>query len=185
MVSLTALLVGGVSAGTAQADGYVGVGIGSDSALGGDLNQHFSTDDDTSSRRIVIGQRFGFVALEASLFGSELLGDSALVGNNEYSTVSLGVDLKFHLGLILGLEAYGKLGLNKTWLSGPAETDAWDYSGRGNALGLGLQYTFDLPLASISLWADYTVQRTELRDSDRQALDGELAMGNLGVSLGF
>ena len=185
MVSLTALLLGCISASSAEANGYVGVGIGSDTRLGGDLDRHFSTDDDSSSRRILIGQRFGFLALEASLFGSELTGDSALVGNDDYSTISLGVDLKFHMGLIAGLEAYGKLGLNRTWLSGPAAREDWDYSGRGNALGVGLQYTFDLPLAAISLWADYTVQRTELRDGERQPLDGELAMTNLGISLGF
>ena len=39
--------------------GYVGVGIGSDSNLGGDLNKNFNTDEGTSSRRVMIGQRFG------------------------------------------------------------------------------------------------------------------------------
>jgi hypothetical protein len=40
-------------------------------------------------------------------------------------------------------------------------------------------------VTDIGLWADYTVQRTELRDGDRMALDGELSMFNLGLSVGL
>lgn len=185
LASIAALTTGLLFAGSSHADGYVGAGIGSDSSISGELGSHFQTNDKASSSRVIIGQRFGALALEASLFGSQLHGTSAMVGSDDYATISLGVDLKYHLGLIGGLEAYGKLGLNKTWLSGPAKTEGAGYEGRGKALGLGLQYTFDLPLASVSLWADYTVQRTKLRDGERQNLDGELAMANFGVSLGF
>lgn len=180
---LTLLILIGSST-EALAGGYVGVGMGSGSELHGDIASHFSTDDDTANSRIIIGQSFGAVSLEASLFGSQLRGASAMAGTEDYSTISLGVDVKYALGLIGSLDAYGKLGINKTWLGAPAESDL-DHEGRGQEIGLGLQYTFNLPLTEVGLWADYTVQRTELRDSDHQALDGELAMLNLGVSLGF
>jgi hypothetical protein len=170
----------------ARADGYVGAGMGSDSQLSGDLASHFATSENTNSSRVLLGQRFGALALEASLFGSQLQGISGLTGNEDYSTLSLGVDVKYHLGLIGGLEGYGKIGLNKTWLTGSDSSEDLNYSGRGEALGVGLQYSFNLAVTQIGLWADYTLQNTDLRDDERQqALDGEIGMFNLGVSIGL
>jgi hypothetical protein len=184
--SLAALLALGLAQPTeARADGYVGLGIGSDSSISGELSNHFATDEEATSSRVVLGQRFGALALEASLFGSQLHGIGGMAGTDEYSTISLGVDLKYHIGLIGALEGYGKIGLNKTWLTGPDNNASLSYEGRGEAMGLGLQYSFDVAVTHISLWADYTLQRTELRDGDRIALDGELGMANLGLSVGF
>lgn len=172
------------TAAEAYAGGYVGVGIGSDGDLGGSISNHFSTDEDASTSRILLGQRFGALALEASLFGSQLHGASSYAPSGDYSTLSLGVDLKYHIGLVGGLEAYGKIGLNKTWLDSSEHSD-WNYEGRGTELGLGLQYSFDLPITEVGLWLDYSRQTTELRDGVRQSLDGEISMLNLGISLGF
>lgn len=170
---------------TARADGYIGAGVGSDSALHGGLGAHFDTGDEASAGRLLIGQRMGIVALEASLFGTDLHGVSQAAGPHDYSTISLGVDLKVYLPLLLGLEAYGRAGLNKTWLDAPAERQQWSYEGRGHALGGGLQYTIGLPLADIGLWLDYTRQETDLRDGNRAPLDGRVDMLTLGVSLGL
>lgn len=170
----------------AQADGYVGAGMGSDSQLGGEIASHFDTSENTNSSRVLLGQRFGAVALEASVFGSQLQGASGLTGSGDYSTLSLGVDLKYHVGLVGSLEGYAKIGLNKTWLTGSDTSEELDYSGRGEALGAGLQYSFNLALTQIGLWADYTFQKTDLRDDGRQqALDGEIGMFNLGLSIGL
>jgi len=174
-----------ISAGRAHADGYIGVGLGSGSELEGDISSHFTTDDQTSSSRILVGQRFGSLAVEGSVFGSQLRGASSMTGTGDFATISLGVDLKYYIGLFGALEAYGKIGLNRTWLSGPAATEDWNYQGHGQALGAGLQYTVNLPLTEVGLWLDYTAQQTELRDGPNQPLDGTLSMVNLGVSLGF
>ena len=123
--------------------------------------------------------------MEGAIFGSQLSGASSFVGEGDFTTLSLGLDLKYYLGLVGGLEAYGKIGLNKTWLSGPAANEDQSYQGRGQALGVGLQYTINLPLTEVGLWLDYTAQQTKLRDGDNQVLDGSLEMVNLGVSLGF
>lgn len=184
--SLVALFALGLAQPTeAKADGYVGIGVGSDSSISGELSNHFGTSEDTTSSRVVLGQRYGALALEASLFGSQLQGIGGMAGTDDYSTISLGVDLKYHLGIVGGLEGYGKIGLNKTWLSGPENTESLSYEGRGEAMGLGLQYSFNVAVTRVSLWLDYTLQRTELRDDDRIALDGELGMANLGLSVGF
>ncbi len=170
--------LGGVD--SAHADGYVGIGVGSGAELGGELSDFFITDEDSSSSRILVGKRFGSLAIEASLFGSQLYGNAG-----DFATVSLGLDAKYYLGLAGGLEGYGKIGLNKTWLTGPEETEEWDYKGRGQELGLGLQYNFSLALTDIGVWLDYTIQNTELRDGENQVLDGTLEMVNLGLSVGF
>ncbi len=182
---LAFLSLGFASSSEAQADGYVGIGIGSDSGISGELSNYFDTNEETSNSRIVLGQRFGALSLEASLFGSQLQGVGAMAAADSYSTISLGVDLKYSVGLVGALEGYGKIGLNKTWLTGPDSGESLSYSGRGNALGLGVQYNFNIAVTRIGLWADYTVQRTELRDGDRMALDGELSMFNLGLSVGM
>jgi hypothetical protein len=170
----------------AIADGYVGLGVGSDSEIGGALSNHFDTDEESTTSRIILGQRYGALALEASLFGSQLQGTGGMAGTDEYATISLGVDVKYHVGLWGALEGYGKIGLNKTWLSGPDGDNALSYQGRGEAMGLGLEYSFNVAVTRVALWADYTIQHTELRDSKRaEELDGELGMFNLGVSLGF
>ena len=180
---LAILLVGGM--GDARADGYIGAGMGSASELEGDIASNFTTDEQASNSRIVVGERFGSLAVEGSLFGTQLHGGSAFTGEGEFTTISLGVDLKYYVGLVGGLEAYGKIGLNRTWLSGPAAQEDWNYQGHGEALGVGLQYSFHLPLTEVGLWLDYTAQKTELRDGDNQPLDGRLGMANLGLSLGF
>ncbi len=175
-----------LGAGEAQADGYIGAGIGAGGELRGDLSDHFTTDEDTSSSRILVGERFGALAVEGSLFGSQLRGASGFSGEGDFATISLGVDLKYYIGLVGGLEGYGKIGINKTWLSGPAAMEDWGYEGRGQEIGVGLQYNINLPLTQVGLWLDYTAQNTNLRDSGEvQALDGSIEMVNLGVSLGF
>lgn len=178
------LLLG--AANQASAEGYIGAGIGAGGELSGDISDHFTTTEDSSSSRILVGERFGALAVEGSLFGSQLQGASGFSGEGDYTTISLGVDLKYYIGLVGGLEGYGKIGLNKTWLTGPDATEDWSYSGRGQELGVGLQYSFNLPLTQVGLWVDYTAQQTDLRDSEQaQVLDGSIRMLNLGVSLGF
>ncbi len=172
---------------SAHAGGYVGIGIGAQSNLEGDIATHFDTDAQSDTSRLMLGQRFGALAFEASVFGTQLRGKSAFTGKSDFATVSLGVDLKYYVGLLGGLEAYGKIGLNKTWLTGPA-TEGMDYQGRGQEYGAGLQYTINLPLTQVGLWLDYSVQNTELREAQPKggaSLDGEIRMMNLGVSVGF
>ncbi len=171
----------------AHADGYVGFGVGSQGKLDGSLSEHFTTGAQSDTSRFILGQRFGGLALEASLFKAELEGTGGAVGKSEFSTASIGIDIKYYVGLVGGLEGYGKIGLNKTWLRGPAAQNM-NYEGRGTEVGAGLQYTLNLPLTQVGLWLDYSVQETQLRDLEMGTgsdLDGELRMLNLGVFVGF
>lgn len=170
--------------GIAHADGaYISAGAGPGAGLDGNISRDFTTDDSMNAR-LSIGQRIDGLAFEASLFGAGMVGTNDFSGfGREYDTLSLGVDLKYYFGLIGGLEAYPKIGLNRTWLTGGR--DRYDYDGVGWDLGAGLQYSFD----RVGIWLDFTHQRTNLRDDNRalpnRNLDGRLNMLSLGVAVSF
>jgi hypothetical protein len=173
------------SGGMAHAEGgYVGLGAGPGAGLGGNISRVFTTDDSMNAR-LAVGQRFGPLALEASLYGAGLIGDHEFSGfGTEYDTLTLGVDLKYYFSILATpLEIYPKIGLNRTWLTGGP--DRYDYDGVGWDLGAGAQLSFD----RVALWLDYTHQRTNLRDDNRalpnRNLDGRLNMLALGVSVFF
>ena len=164
--------------------GYVSAGVGGGAGLDGQLENTFTTDE-ARSGRFSLGQRIGPVALEVSLLGAEMFGQNAYVGMREqYTALTAGVDLKYYVGLTGPLELYGKAGLNKTWLMEPAGS-SHDYDGRGWDLGAGLQFTIDTPAAMAAIWLDFTHLRTDLRDGESRALDGQMNMLTLGLSLGF
>ena len=187
LVPTSVLVLGLICAAPAARAGgaYISAGLGNGAGLSGSLDQNFDAKD-TSSGRLSLGQRVGPVALEASLFGSDLVGQTRMVGvGGDYSTLSVGVDLKYYVGLVGPLELYGKGGLNKTWLQAPGNMRL-NYDGRGWDLGGGLQFTIDLPVTMAAVWLDYTHQSTDLRDPARtRSLDGGLDMVSLGVSIGF
>ncbi len=171
------------AAGVAHADGgYVAAGAGPGAGLDGNIATPFRTDDSMNAR-LSLGQRFDPIALEASLFGAGLVGRGDFAGDGtEYDTVSLGVDLKYFIGLVGPLEVYPKIGLNRTWLTGGR--DALDYDGWGWDLGAGLQLSFD----QIGVFLDFTHQRTRMRsdnDAINRNLDGRLNLLALGVSISF
>lgn len=170
------------AAGAASADSYVSLGLGNAGDIsGGIADDYDSMGDDGHSGRLGIGQRLGPIALEASVFGTDLVAPTG----QDASLVSVGVDLKYHWSLLGPLELYGKLGLNKGWV----REDTFDLgdSGRGWAFGGGLQYRFSPgPLGSVAVWLDYTNQRIELDGPGEEAgADSEIGLLNLGLSVGL
>jgi hypothetical protein len=174
---LVALIPPTLVVGTAHADRYVSVGIGK-SDLGGGLSETFN-DADSGAYRLSVGQKFGNWALEARLFGSDFIAGSGLEENS--STLSLGVGLKYHFWHAGPLSAYGTGGLTKTWL----RADAFDHEGTGFDLGLGLDLGISLPFAKMSVFAEAGHQQTELRSSNDSDLDGSIRTIMAGISVGF
>ncbi|WP_428262345.1 outer membrane beta-barrel protein [Haliangium sp.] len=181
-MSLVSLVVG---AGVAQADTYISVGVGSDAILGGDLDA-FRTDDSTSGR-LGLGFRTGGFAIEAVGFGTGLQPASGVAaGGSGARSLSLGVDLKYHVAILLGLEGYGRAGLHKSWLNASkADPNASDFEGSGSVFGLGLAYCFPTPVISASVWLDYGHQTVDLRDAVERTMSGTVDMVLIGVSVGI
>lgn len=171
------------------AAGYVAAGLGSDAALTGDLDDHFDADS-TGSSRIAFGIRQGPVALEASAFGAALARASFLGSEEEqagdFTPISLGVDAKVFAPFFPLVEPYGRAGLSRTWLLTGDISGVSAYSGRGYALGGGVQVPFrTLPLVSAALWVDYTRHATVLADGSGAApLEGGAHMMMVGLSVG-
>lgn len=159
-------------AATASADGYVSLGVGKTS-LGGQLSDNFDTTE-ADAYRLTVGQRFGNFALEANLLGSQVVGQGSV---SEHTTVSLGVDLKYHFFHLGPLSLYGKGGLNKTWLR--------DHEGTGYELGAGGELGINLPFASLALFAELAHLQTDLSATDEQNLDGSINTAMVGLSVGF
>jgi hypothetical protein len=182
--TLLAALLTGVSA--AHADGYVSLGAGSEAALGGEIGDRFQSEG-RGAGRLALGYRSRSLAIEAVAFGNRLGSmSSGATSDADMATMSLGLDLKYHLHLVLGLEGYGRAGLHKTWLSQSVQSEMAAYQGDGHVLGGGLQYAFDiLPTVDAAIWADYSHQVFELDDDAGDALTGSADVVTFGVSLGL
>lgn len=175
------------AAGAASAGGYVGLGFGSDAHISGDMGEHFDADGE-SSGKFLLGQRLGNFAIEASFFGTDMNGISSLTrfsGTDSYTSSSVGIDVKYHFGLLGPIEGYVRGGLNKTWIGAAAgEETILDYSGRGMNLGGGAQYRFGIvPGWDAGVFLDYNHQTIELTDPDRPWIDTEGAIGTLSIGV--
>ena len=173
--AIFALALMAASTNIANADSYIGASYGVKAPLAGSVGDQFSTAD-ARNARLILGQRIGNIALEGSLFGTELFR-----GQEKNHTLSLGLDLKYHFPLLLALGAYGKVGVHRTWLQ--ADDDILDsYSGNSYALGGGLDFTFTVD----TLFVDYTHQNLNLK-SDRSSvvLGGNANLFSAGLTLHF
>jgi hypothetical protein len=182
-----ALVVPLAMATSANAGGYVGLGLGFDAVLTGELDEHFDAEA-TGSGRLALGMRFGPVALEASAFGarfSSLAPMSDDSARGDFTPLSLGVDLKYYLSLLPRVEPYARGGLNRTWMMRPELGAMATHSGRGYALGGGVQLPFRaLMLVQAAIWADYTMHVTSLESPAGDVVQGSAHMLMLGVSVG-
>jgi hypothetical protein len=179
---LLAAMLSGLSA--AHADGYVSLGVGSRAALSGELGSQFQSQG-ISAGRLALGYRSDSLAIEAVAFGNGL---GAMTSTADMATASLGVDLKYHLHIVLGIEGYARAGLHRTWLaqSGQAESLMAGYQGNGHVLGGGLQYGFELlPVVEAAVWADYSRQAFELTNEAQQSMSGTADVITVGVSIGL
>jgi hypothetical protein len=167
----------------AHAGGYVSAGVGGSAALRGELSSAFDSSEHESAR-IAVGQRIGPLGLEAAYWSAGLTGVGGFAAGEDWTTRTLGIDLKYFVSVIGPLAAYPKLGLNRTWLDGP-EFGVSDHRGGGVALGAGLEYRFvDLPLANAAVWGDYTHHRATLSDGAGE-VSGSMGLASLGLSVGF
>jgi hypothetical protein len=174
--------------GRAHAGGYLGIGVHSEAGLGGDLASNFSSAGH-SGGQLVLGTRIYRLALEGTLGGTGLTSTTALGNYMDYDALSAGVDGKYFVPLTMGgaLEAFGKLGLQRTWLrTASLDSSNLAQSGDSWAAGIGLQYSFSVAMvAGGAVLLDYTYQDLALQDPGQRSLDGNVRTLSLGLQLGF
>jgi hypothetical protein len=176
-VTAAALAISVTVPAVARADGYVAVGVGSGGSVSdGDA---FSSDQRLSGR-LMIGQRISLLSVEAGVSGYGLEGMSP---GTQWDAVALGAGLKLNLPIVLGLEIFGRGGVERTWLEADGAGMA-DYAGNGTVFGAGLEYGFDLVVTDASLWLDWTRHDADLdADGDAPSRDATTDIWTAGVSV--
>jgi hypothetical protein len=162
--------------GTARADGYVAVGVGTAADTGG--SDGFSGDEGLSGR-LMLGQRISLLSLEAGVSGYGVEGMSP---GADYDAIALGAGLKLNLPIVLGLEVFGRLGIERTWLEA-SEGGMNDFSGNGYVAGAGVEYMIPLGITDASLWLDWTRHGAELDDDEGTERDATADLWTAGLSI--
>ncbi len=183
IAAILAVLVLGT--GAAHADTYLSLGVGSEAVLGGELENEFHTDQ-VSTGRIAVGHRQAGFAVEAVGFGTGLRMSEDSLSESSARSISIGVDVKYHIGILAGLEGYGRAGLHKSWLSSDDESfTGGDFDGSGHIFGLGLDYVFPVPVVAATVWLDYSHQTMTLQDAFARTMNGTVDMITVGMSIGI
>lgn len=173
--SILAVMLLAASGTAASAGTYLGLGIGSNARLDGQMG-HYSDGGDRSGR-LILGQSFGRLAIEGTATRYDLgYGVSSATGT------SLAAALKLSLPLGNNFELFGKGGLQRTSLSGN-DPSLGDLSGNGYLLGAGFEYKLDFGLGGGSIFVDYQRNKTSFDLGTSQMLDGTVSMWTLGITL--
>jgi hypothetical protein len=176
---LAAILVAATVAATgtvASAGTYLGLGIGTAASPGGDIAM--TSSDGNRSGRLVLGTRFGHLSVEGA--GSRY---GLFRGNTPYDGTQMAVALKYSLPLGNNFEAYGRGGLERTWLS--TDTSAADFAGNGWLLGGGFEYRMNLGVTAASVFVDYEHSDTDLvnQTSMQSHKDETIGLWTVGLTL--
>lgn len=156
----------------ALADGYLGLGLGTQPSVN-DAMMSTAVPEGRSARGLA-GVRFGNVALEGALNGFGVIADG---DRNMYQ---LSAALKLSIPLGNHFEAFGRGGLERTWLS----LDNRDLTGDGYLFGGGFEYRLSALIANASLFVDYSYHTAALDDVNRK-IDVTSRFWGLGFTVGI
>jgi hypothetical protein len=137
-----------LSTGLASAETYLSIGVGRQATVDGSIEMA-NGDGHLIGGRLMLGDRFGSLAVEGGVFGTQLHDT-----DTDNRLLSAGIELKYLIGLFPQVEGYAKAGANYSWLqaSGAGTLD----SGEGYLLGGGLQISLSPASGRTALWLDYT-----------------------------
>jgi hypothetical protein len=176
---MRSLLVAAVLASgpVASAGTYIGLGIGTAPSIGNDTIPRPANDG--RSGRLVLGQSFGLPIGRLAIEGEANRFDFLFNGEG-YDSTMLGVDLKYSFPLGNSFEAFGRLGLERTWLSGG---DATDYGGSGDGYYFGLGFEYRIAVFG-SLFVDYERQSSTIdMDASSNSYGQTAGMFTLGATI--
>jgi hypothetical protein len=176
-VTFVALAGGSASAGT-----YLGLGIGSAPEVN-EQTERFSSDG--RSGKILAGMRFGNVSIEGALGKFDLArtnASGAVLPFGDHIQASAAGKLSLPLGN--NFEAFGRVGVHKTWLRADDMPDANNAEGTGYLIGAGIEYRLNLVVGQGSLFVDYQYNDAKL-EGERFMLDASSRMFSIGLTVGL
>jgi hypothetical protein len=163
--------------GTASAGTYLGLGIGTSPAFN---EQTEKLDAGSRSGRLLIGTRFGNVAVEGAVggFGMTIVNNAGLA-TDFGDAYQASLALKLNLPLGNNFEAFGRAGVHHTWVSAVNEQN--DVAGNGLLIGVGIEYRLNLILGQGSIFIDYQYNRATLEGEG----DGARFVGNAALDSSY
>lgn len=162
--------------GPASAGVYLGLGLGPKPMLDDAMDSVGAPS--SRSLRGVVGARLANVSLEGAVNGFDL----ATQRSGGQTVYQASAALKLSIPIVSHIEAFGRGGLERTWLR--MGEDPANLRGDGFLAGVGLELRLNLVVASTSIFADYTVHRTSL-ESTLEKFDSTWQMVGIGVTVGI
>lgn len=156
--------------------GYVALGIGTTATTGGDLS---NMDGGGLGGSLFVGQKLGMFGLEAGL--TKFKFENA---TQSWDNIGIAAAGRFTLPIVPMVGAYLRVGIEKTWSDGSANSESADYTGTGWLAGIGAQYKLNLGFSEGAVWADYT-RHDQSFVNDTRARDGNIDVISAGITVGF
>ncbi len=160
----------------ASAGGYLGLGLGTQPAINDEMTP--TATPVGRSLRGLGGARFGNVSIEGALNGFDMIPSR----NGPTTMYQLSAALKLNFPLGNNFEAFGRIGLERTWLN--LSDSIYDLSGDGFLVGGGFEYRLNAVLTNASIFVDYNVHRATL-ESQANKVDSTTRMFGLGFTVGI
>ena len=171
-----AVILVAASSGAASAGTSLGLGIGTGPGLDSDK---LDLEADGRSKRGLLGFRFGNFAVEGAVGGF----DSLRMDGVPYDAYQASASGKVNITLGNNFEAFGRLGVHRTWLN-PEGKPQNNAVGNGWLAGGGFEYRVNLGVSQGSIWVDY--QRTEATLAvGNGTFELTTGMWTLGLSVGI
>jgi hypothetical protein len=172
-VALVAFAPAVASAGPTE---YVSLGVGATANTSGDLS---SMDSNGTAGSLFVGHSMGMFSLEAGLSKYGFKNS-----NQSWSNLALGAAGKLTVPVMPMLGAYLRVGIEKTWSDGSANSGDADYTGTGWMAGIGAAYKLNLGATSGAVWADLTRHDASFVN-DARSRDGSTDVISIGITVGF
>lgn len=160
---------------TAAAGGYLGLGLGTQPGVNDEMAK--TATPVGRSLRGLGGMRFGNFSVEGALDGFDVV-----TNRGDQTVYQASVAAKLNLPLGNDFEAFGRAGLERTWLN--LDDDRYNFAGNGFLIGAGFEYRLDIGIRDASLFVDYTIHHANLENT-RGKVDETSRIWGLGFIIGI
>ena len=163
---------------TASAGGYLGLALGTQPGVNDEMAKDVGNPSGRSLRALG-GIRFdNNFSIEGALNGFGVIAPS----RGDQTAYQISVAGKLNLPLGDNFEAFGRLGLERTWLD--VGDDRYNWSGNGFLVGGGFAYRLDAVLNHAALFVDYTIDHATVENT-RAKRDETARIWGLGFTIGL
>jgi hypothetical protein len=168
---------------TASAGVFLGLGVGGTPGVNDEMSKDVGAPSGRSLRALG-GYNFGTIADTGTLSVEGSLGGFGVVASNrgDETMYQISAAARFNLPLGNGFEAFGRLGLERTWLN--VGDDRYNWAGNGFLLGAGFAYRLDGLITNAAVFVDYNVHQVTLADT-RDQRDMTAGIWALGFTIGL